>query len=394
LRRIDSRGFVLFINGGNATDEESFRTLRPLLSEFGLGLESLSVTDPQASTKLKTILHDRGGTLFCFMSSNFWALNIRNDDRLIHTLTGIPLVIFLHDHPVYFLHLVSRSLDGTIMFAVGDDCADFIRKHYRLNAKVLANPAGPKVSSSNNEPYISDFLARRNELFCPINLTIYGLTIDDVWAAIKALPAPRRKRVARMIDLSLTDCFTPLHIISENLTADGDAETDVDDLQWVLNFVKLWRRLRIVEMLIDLPITVGSEYVPADWERKYPTKFVPLTVPQTIVLYRNYRFVLNSNPLMNAMFHDRVTQALQNNAVCVTDPNTLLASRFRDEHEMLFIDYTRNDLAEKVQRYLDAPERAFALTLNCFKQWRGKRDLEDAFRGLIAAVEGIRPPPP
>lgn len=387
---VPNTSFIIFIHGGNAIDDETARTIRGEVAAFGLGLEPISVTDPEAALKLSTLLRDRRPDVFCFLSSNFWALNIRNGDQLLHKLTDIPLVCYLQDHPVYFLHLVSPSLDGVVMFALGDDCGDFIAKHYGVRATTIAQPSGPLPHYMENEPDRADFLGRKNQLLCPMNLTIFGLTIDDVWDAIKALPAPRGSRVKKMIDIMLTDCVTPLHVASERLANAGEPEIAVEDLQWVLNFVKLWRRLQLVDMLIELPILVSSEYVPADHERKYPQKFTLLTVPETIRLYRQYRFVVNANPLITGAFHDRVTQAITNNAVCITDPNAVLHRHFHDEQEMLFVDYSRSDLADKITLYLEDPNLAYTMTVRCFDVWKQYAGLETAYRRLLGVVTDMR----
>lgn len=389
----DKRPFVLFIDGGNAIDEDSVRTLRTLMARFGLGFEELSVMDAKAEEKLKDVIRERRDEIFCFMSSNVWALNVRNGDRLLHTLTGIPLVLFLHDHPVYFLPFVSPALDGTLIVAQGEDCADFVCKYYAVEAATVVNQAGPwqEVPGAWREPNLADFLARKNELLFPMNLTMSDRTIDDVWAVVKALPPARRRRAERMIDVMLTDCFTPLHIASERLVADGEEEIAIEDLQWVLNFVKLWRRLWLVKALIDLPILISSNFVPAELERKHPGKITLLTVPETVARYGKYRFVVNSNPLMTGFLHDRVTYALMNNAICVTDPNALLSRHFADEQNMLFVDYTRSDLAERISRYLDHPELAFDITAKAFPVWTRLTLREDAYRKLLEAVGEMRP---
>jgi hypothetical protein len=379
---------ILFIHGGNHIDVHAADVLRCRFASFGYRLADISLVDRQAHIKLQALLRDHRDELFCYLSSNFWALNIRNDDRLLHSLTGIPLVIFLHDHPLYFLGQVSSSLEGVLILGLGADTEDFMAKHYPFQATMLSQSTGPWFTSADvpPEPNRADFMSRKNGLLCPMNLTIYGDNIDDIWAAIKALPTSRRQRVVILLEAALTDCLTPLHVISERQTAAGNAELDVADLPLVSNFVKLWRRTRIVEMLIELPIIISTNYAPAMLERKYPNKFTLLTVPETLPLYKAFRFIVNSTPLMTEVFHDRVTEALENNSVCITDPNAVLARHFSDGKEMIFIDYQRFDLAEKVSMYLDDPERAFEMTVDCYRVWSKMTAGHDAYRRLIEAV--------
>ena len=380
------RKLILFIHGGNSIDTETATFVRRGFAEHGYELEDLSVIAPNAADRLHSLLRNRGQELFFFCSSNFWAINIHNNGRLLHTLTGIPLVILMHDHPVYFLHQLSPSLDGALIFAPSGDLAEFITKHYPIAVKTVANTGVfPPDNNAKRPPDLEQFLARENVLLCPMNLTVHGQTIDDIRQGIRALPEPRRARTMRLIEAGLTECFTPLHVISENLTAAGDAEIEVEDLAWAFNYIKLWRRRWLIEALIDLPICVTSEYVPAELARKYSRKFgKPLTMTETLPLYAKYRFVVNSSA-MNAI-HDRVTQALINNAVCITDPNPTIARYFTDGREMVFVDYGRTDLAERISRLIENPERAFEMTVQSYAVWNQPGFYQGSYRDLLDAV--------
>jgi hypothetical protein len=218
-----------------------------------------------------------------------------------------------------------------------------------------------------------------------MNLSVYGLNIDDIWARIKALQPDRAGRAERLIEIALADCYTPLHVLSERMAAAGDPEIAIEDLRWVMDFVKLWRRLTVIRALIDLPALFSTAYVPPEFERRCPDKFTLLTRPQTVPLYGRYRFVVNVNPLIDC-FHERVTESLRNNSVCVTDPNAVIARHFRDDVDMLFIDYRRGDLTERAWRLIDDPEAAFAMTVSSFAQ-RSRPEFEgNAHARLIAAA--------
>jgi hypothetical protein len=383
------RKLILFIHAGHPIEIEAAKLSRRDFAEYVYELEEFSVVDPQAHAILKNLLRDRSHELFFFYSMNFWALNIRNGDKLLHRLTGIPLAVMMHDHPVYFLHQLSPSLNGIVIVAPGEELPDFIAKHYGIAATAIGDPGfRPHLRAAGPAPNFDDFSNRRNMLLCPMNLNIAGQNIDDIWATIKALPEPRRKRAVRLIDAALTDCMTPLHLISERLSASGDPELAVEDLRWVLNYVKLWRRMWLIEKLVDLPILISSAYVPADLERRYPEKFTLLTRSETIPLYRQFRFVVNTNPLIHC-FHERVTEALIGNSVCVTDRNIVIDRYFQDDRDMVFVDYTRPDLAERLTQLIDDPQRAFELTVNSYKVRMQPAFSGDAHRELIDTINEL-----
>lgn len=383
--------FVVYIHDDSAIQEVAARTAARELAAFGLEVVALSVRDAQAEPMLKKLLRERGDDLFFFYSSNLWALNIRRGDLLLHALTGIPLVILMQDHPIYFLHQLSPALNGAIFFVPGFDSADFVTKHYGLKVQTVVN-AGllPSADDRPNEPDAAHFLRRKNALLCPMNLSVFGENIDDTWRTIKALPGDRRNRALRLIDAALTDCELPLHMISERLSAAGDPEIALEDLRWVLNFVKLWRRTRLVEMLVDLPILISSAYVPAEMERRYPKKFTTLTRPQTLALYPEYRFVVNSNPLFTHCLHDRVTEAVANNCVLITDPSPILTRYFSDDRDVIFVDYAQTNLAERITGLLEDPDRAFELTARAYEVRARQSISSDAYGELVRTVERAR----
>ena len=374
------------IHGGNNIDTESAKMTRRAFAGHGYELEEVSVLEPAAKSKLQTLLRERRQDLAFFISSNFWALNVRSGTSLLHTLTGIPLVVLMHDHPVYFMHQLSSSLDGAIIFAPGADAADFIAKYYPIRVRAIAYPGVLPSVAAAPPPRFEEFSARKNMLLCPINLIVEGLTIDDAWREIKALPRARGARAERLAEAALIDCETPLHVISECLSANGDPEIAIEDLRPVLNFVKLWRRTRLVEAIVELPALISSGYVPPELARKYPKKFTTLTMSQTIPLYAQYRFVVNATPLLCYLIHDRLSEALLNNTACVTDANVAVKQYFEDEKDMIFVDYGSPDLTGKISRFLDDPQRAFALTVRCHEILRDASFSKDAHEELLSAV--------
>lgn len=379
------RNIVLFIHAGHPIETEAARLSRLDFARFGLELREFSVVGPDAENELKEILRSDGDCILFFYSMNFWALNIHQGSTLVHDATGIPLAIMMHDHPVYFLHQLSRALNGTIIVAPGDELPDFIAKHYGIEAEVIPDPGyRPHMSDHGAEPDFEKFRQRKNALLCPMNLCVYGLNINDIWSRIGSLPRSRSERAKRLIDAALTDSVTPLHIVSEKLTSIGDSEIAVEDLRWVMDFIKVWRRMRVVRALLDFPALFSTAYVPPEFN-KYRSKFTLLDRSETIPLYGDFRFTVNVNPLIDCL-HERVTEALRNQSVCVTDPNGVIATNFVDAEDMLFIDYKNDNLGARVSELLDNPEKAFALTVSSDRKRRLPHFAGSAHQRLIAAV--------
>jgi hypothetical protein len=385
------RTLIVLIHCGHPNDYEVAKPKRRSLAEFGFSMVDLSINDPGVVGKLNALLTERRSEIFCFLSDNYYGAGIRAGEQLLHRLTGIPIVFFLHDHPLYFLGHQSPALEGGIVFAPGPDLLDFVAKYYPADTLGVVNSAFSLPPYALGEPRYEEFVSRKNMLLCPMNLAVGGLTLDGLWRQLKELPSVRRDFALRLTETALTDCLTPLHVHAEALAraaGPGRNELVLSDQLLVLNFIKAWRRNAMVRELIDLPILVSSEYVPADLELKYPQKFTLFTMEQTTPLYPQYRFVLNSFPLLTSALHERVINGLYGNSVLVTDPNVTMTEHFADGRDLVFLEYEKPGMAQKIARYIDDPQAAFALTRANYEQRkRGKWFSIDSYRDLIQAVE-------
>jgi hypothetical protein len=386
-----TRKLIIQIHTGHPNDYESVAYARRSWAEFDYVVEDLSVSDPQIGPKLEALLAQRSSEIFCFMSSNYYATKIRGNGQLLHTFTGIPLVILMHDHPVYFLNDQIPELDGSFVFPPGEDCVDFITKHYSPGVSPISRFGAPSAFDAG-VPTFEQFESRRNVLLCPINLAFGQMTLDGYWNQIKSLPEPRRGAAIRLAEAAVTDCTVPLHIIAEGLpqlSDPVDAKAALKDQAIVLTFIKLWRRNKLVRALIDLPVLFSSEYVPSDLEFRYPGKFTLLSRAQTIPLYREYRFTLNANPLLTYVLHERILEPLFANSACITDRNVVLERFFSDERDILYFDYNDSRSVEKIARYFDDAEAAYGLTVNARNVRLASDNLHllDPYRNLIVALE-------
>lgn len=415
MSRGHGRTLIVFFHPGHPNHSGMLKYVKPALAARGYSFEEISYRDPGALVRLACLLASRRDEIFCLYSVNFYIkeLALRNvwlappnepapvsDVELyLHQLTGIPLVVHIYDHPLYLLKHESAAFDGAIVFVNGDDIIDFMRKHLQSTYTYVPIPVPtdvdmPALIPSRGEPEIAEFLARRNAIWCPMNLSVQNLTVDGHWARIKGLPAARRARANRLLDLALYDCTTPLHVISEQLTAAGDAEIAVSDQLHVANFIKLWRRTTMIRALIELPIVVSSDFVPADLERKYPHKFTHTSMEETLAQYNLFRFSLNSFPLHSEALHDRVINPFFANCVLVTDRNALSVRLFEDGVDLVFLDYVGSDMAAKLRPYLEQPEMAYQITLSRYRRRIEREQLltQDTPRaelcdGLIDAVK-------
>jgi hypothetical protein len=385
---VERRTIIVFFHPGHPNYVGMLKYVQPALALHGYSFEEISFREPSALTRLATLLLERSDEIFCLYSINFYIkeLALQNlwlaahegvdrsdrDELYLHQLTGIPLVVHIYDHPLYLLNHASSAFDRAIVFVNGNDIIDFMQKHFSRTCTYVPIPIPTEISMpalipSLRAPSLDDFLARRNEVWCPMNLSVQNLTVDGHWARIGELPTARRERAVRLVEAALYDCETPLHSVSERLDAEGDPEIELADQLHVANFIKLWRRTELIRKLIRLPILVSSDFIPADLARRYPRKFIRTSMAETLTFYGQFRFSLNSFPLHNEALHDRVINPFLANSVLITDRNALATRLFEDGIDVIFLNYNSDDMAAKVERYLQDSLLAFSITVNRYK---------------------------
>ena len=345
-----------------------------------------------ALAAVNALLRDRPDELFCWMSDNYYAMNIADaEGKLLHEITGIPLVAVLHDHPLHFLVQQIPKLQGTIAFVPGEDSKSFIAAHYPAGREAVVNH-GSLPPMPAETPDFEQFMGRNNAILAPLNLNFGTVTLDVAWEQIKSLPAARRDVATALAEAALTDVTTPLHELAASASkglSPEDAVAAVSDQLLVLTFVKLWSRNQMIRALIDLPILVSSSYVPGDLQFKYPKKFTLLTMADTLPLYREYRFTLNAHPLLTGLVHDRLLMANALNSAVITDANVAVKRWFQDGVDAIFFDYDKiAEMPQRVQAYLDDPARAYELTV----QAAALREASDTFgyrEGYEALIDAV-----
>ena len=388
------RNVVVYFHLGRPGDFESAGSIRQSLAQFDRELIEIPLADQVAATAaLKAVLSERGAEIFCFLSDNYVAAQITGaNGLLLHEVTGIPLITMMRNHPVHFLAKQTPKLRGTISFVPGDDARAFITARYPPNTLEITNTGSlPPVVAER--PDLEQFMSRKNAILAPLSLNLGDVTLDHAWQRIESLPAARRAVAKTLAEAALTDCVTPLHEIASaqpNGLSDAETTAAIGDQLLVLTFVELWRRNQMIRALIDLPILIGSEFVPDDLQAKHAEKFTPLPFAQTVQLLREYRFSLNANGLLTDLLHDTLVSATALNSVCITDANAAVKRYFHDGLDAIFFDYSKiEEMPQRIAGYLEDPARAFEVTVRAaaLRDASDGFDYREGYRNLMDAVD-------
>jgi hypothetical protein len=385
------RNRIVFIHTDHPNDFEATVLIREAFAAFGYVVDDFSTGDPNFAPKFSALINEHHREIFCFISSNYTAADIIVEKTHLHIATGIPLVFCLFDHPIYSMAKHVPSLADAMLWVQGEDAADFVTARGLSNSPPIVQTGPFPQHFDHPAPDFEEFLGRRNEIICPMNLHVWGVGLDTAWQNIRELPTERRQYAKTLVEQLMYDGTTPAHARAEELrqTLGAEPATALADTQLAITFLKLWRRDRMVRSLIDLPILISTEWVPPDLEFRFPEKFTLLSMAETLPLYSQFRFVLNAYPLITHTFHDRVLRALFANAVCISDANVVMSRIFRDDVDMIFFDYHDPDrTAARIGYYLDDPAASFALTVSAYETTRRNKAIY--FEGYERFIEAVK----
>ena len=273
-----------------------------------------------------------------------------------------PFINYILDHPLYHHPGLCFPIHRQFCLGIDKYHAAYMKRFYPHVVSVGYLPmAGTKAleelpfDKRKNEilftgTYLPDeeldekILALRNQ----INDATYQLAMD-LWDAWQDTTRP------------IEDCLMELlqgYCGSRKLS---DVEKYIQDHYKISGFAELLNHMFLVDQKKrnqkrervlsavskgSIPLTVVGE----GWEHSSISenaniRFLPARpMASTLLLMGRYRFVLDSNPLFACGLHDRVTSAMINGAVCLTDMSPKFDEELRDGERLMFYD----------ERYVDA----------------------------------------
>lgn len=129
------------------------------------------------------------------------------------------------------------------------------------------------------------------------------------------------------------------------------------------NLVRTRRRMSILKELASLPTSVRLVVVSNEPEAlrgkfKSNAELLPFQEwPKAVELMGDAKIVINVQPFHIYSAHERLITAMAHGSVVATDKNPYLEERFRDGEDLIFYEFTKGHLRQKLTEYLGDMDR-------------------------------------
>lgn len=291
--------------------------------------------------------------------------------------SGLPVCVWNVDSPA----LVERALPRSSRAAVVHVCESDARWWRALGSSDQATgsttgigPHGASLAELRG-PHLP-IAERPIPLLVPMNLRWCARTLDEVEAEAAALePAPRRLFERAYESIRSDPTALPCEAVAAALAAEGlwPPRALLRRLSRLVTYaVHLWRRERIVEWLLDLPVVIDSNDLPERLLRGRTPRATLLRESdprRTVARTAQARAVLSTN-FSPDLLHDRPLNAALVGAAAATERNRIFPRWFEHGRSILYFEYARESLTAAVELILGKPGEL--------------QEIADAARALVA----------
>ncbi|MCM1103561.1 MAG: hypothetical protein NC409_05590, partial [Clostridium sp.] len=253
-------------------------------------------------------------------------------------LFGAPFYHIVLDHPLYHHAALSADTGFQRVVCVDERHADYVRANYPRIRQVWVQSIPGTAGDLADQP----FGARKNEiLFCG--------TYEDpaqYWELMNELPAGLKKEcrllAERMLAQPERTMEELLAEILEEMPGHPKAETALGprfaarmQADFLADaYVRNQRRKQVVEALfhVGLPLALYGQ----GWEQIGAQAGGALSYESYVNLIGDYRFALHCMPGFVCGGHDRIGNAMQNGAVCISDRTQYTRRRYEPQNGRQF----------------------------------------------------------
>ncbi|GEM_PF-257290 len=309
-----------------------------------------------------------------------------------------PFFNYIVDHPIYHHKNLQVLLKNYHTICIDDNHAAYVRQYYPHMQNVMTMPLGAimhtanqniadirNLSSSDDGALVNDNynfhkcsnvkmsvkmpLQSEQEWYQRNNAILFlgtYLSPDEYWEMIAQFPEPMRVQTTQVIALLLEH---PQMTYEEAVTCVLQKQDfPLDDMKafrvtaqmscFADLYVRAYRRQQVLQTFAQtgVPMVIcGEQYDLSPMTRYSNVQILPqVSYMEGLDLMRQYRYVLNIMPGFQSGIHDRIVNAMYQQAVCITDSSKRIEQCFDADKE--FYEYTLDDtkqiseLAEKIKQ--------------------------------------------
>ncbi len=264
-------------------------------------------------------------------------------------LFGAPFYHIILDHPLYHHAALSANTDLQRIICVDECHADYVRANYPRIGRVFAQTLPGSPGCGKDTP----FSERKNEIF-------FCGTYEEpeqYWKLMDTLPEEYKKECRALAGRMLDEPDRTMEELLAELWEEEDARSSrlAERMQAEFladAYVRNLRRKRVIEALLKakLPLALYGQ----GWEALGAKAGGRLSYGEYVDRLGEYRLALHCMPGFVCGGHDRISNAMRNGTVCLSDRNRYTRSRY-EQGRAVYAGYETGDaesLIAACERYL------------------------------------------
>ncbi len=315
-------------------------------------------------------------------------LEVDEKVRYLDMIEG-PFFNYIVDHPLYHHPVLQIDIKDYNVICLDNNHKQYIEKYYQNIKNTLMLPLAPTSSVSD------DSCSKKTEDIVFLGTYTPSRIIDE---QIIKLDNKDSDLIEQIIDIMYYDSSISHEKALEMIFAEKAIELSSDEFKQLANktyladmYLRAIRREKVINELInnDIKVTVYG----AKWDEFFGRKMENLIIRNNVdyavipEIMSRAKMVLNVMPEFKDGIHDRVLNAMQNRAVCITDTNDFISRNFVDGQDL--ITYSNNrleELPEKIKNVLEDESRLNQIAQNGYRKVAGKYTWTNSARKILESI--------
>jgi hypothetical protein len=321
------------------------------------------------------------------ITMNLNLFHVKNEVRDLVLASGIPIAIWLFDHPTLGECIDKSLIEGLDLSKMWLICGekDFIDCWQRfISPKINVYNKCARLSSrtifQNHDESFTAFQKKEIPLLIPCSL---GVNPKPLLEVLKKMPDIKKVFYAALNFLKDNPYISTHQGIEYLLGKKGLTSNKTITIFLISLVQKYIKHHRRSDVLFNLPEKTEIIFLGKDYPSKFHEKFKNATFIDYVDLEEFYNLIKRSKIIVNFecgpnTLHNRAYNAILTQTAFATHGNNFVDKMFQSGEDYIKYDLRKNDISETLQQYLDSPRKTYELTVNARKKIENMEILEDS----------------
>lgn len=393
---------ILLQGAENVNPAYAFKAFGEQFQQLGYDVEYIQVNKGHDYLDRLEQISAKKKITFIFEHNLKVLRNLNHPDikkRVQHNLKGIKVIDWM-DTPLNKVPELKKANANHIILSMDKTYLKLIRDVRKFEGSEFFLPAVGNMNSTDLVPEseLTPLKDRKHDILFAGRL---GFDKTD-FSECKSL---ERKAVDTLVEQAFLPSEKQMHELANNhfnkyrkwfLYRKKTTDKSYLNYVWKLSHtVRSKRRLHVLDELFELPVNINQCFVTDSTEyvqdrisdQHLILPFQPWT--ELINIIKQSRIVINIQPFHIYALHERLLTAMANGCLVFTDRNPYLEERFVDGEDVIFFEYKKGALKEKIEYYMKQPERMQQIAASGMRKVRNNDMPEHRVKRILEIMANL-----